>query len=140
MNHHYLMGYVQFPTARLMWGNFAHLFSVSFVPFVTAWIADTHLAAVPVAVYASIFMLVNATYLVLCREGVDRPNLQEISPRVRRMMRIRSIVTLGVFAFAALVALRFPLAGMTLIFVCLILYVRPEAPGRDSQFNQGQGR
>jgi hypothetical protein len=40
-------------------------------------------------------------------------------------------VTLGVFAAAALVALKFPFVGMAMIITCLIVYVRPEAPGQD---------
>jgi uncharacterized membrane protein len=131
LNHHYLMRYVHQATARLLWGNFAHLFSVSLVPFATAWISDTHLAAIPVTVYATIFTLVNATYLILCREGVDRGDQVEVTPRLRRMMRMRSMVTLGVFAAAALVALKFPFVGMAMIITCLIVYVRPEAPGQD---------
>ena len=53
-------------------------------------------------------------------------------PRARRMMRMRSVGTLIVFSLAALVALKFPLIGMALICRCLILYLRPEAPGQDS--------
>jgi uncharacterized membrane protein len=131
LNHHHLMRYVRLATPRLLWGNFGHLFSVSLVPFATAWIAETRLAAVPVAVYAAIFMLVNVTYLVLCWEGVDR-GAGELSPRSRRLMRMRSFGTLIVFALAALVALKVPLMGMALICACLLLYLRPEAPGQES--------
>jgi hypothetical protein len=48
---------------------------------------------------------------------------------MRRMMRVRSLSTLGVFALVAVTALRFPLGGMGLICLCLLLYLRPEAPG-----------
>jgi len=43
-------------------------------------------------------------------------------------MRIRSTVTLGIFASAAIVALKYPIAGIVLICLCLGFYVRPEAP------------
>lgn len=74
-------------------------------------------------------MLVNATYILLCFEAVDRPDSKEVPRRARKMMRIRSLVTLGIFATAALVALRYPAGGMALICLCLIVYVSPEAPG-----------
>jgi hypothetical protein len=45
------------------------------------------------------------------------------------MMRVRSLITLGIFAAAALVSLRYPAGGMALICLCLIVYLRPEAPG-----------
>jgi uncharacterized membrane protein len=130
LNHHYLLRYVELATPRFLWGNFAHLFAVSLVPFATAWIAGTHLAAIPVALYATIFVLVNGTYLVLRWEGIDRVAGEQLSPRVRRLLHLRSLGTLAVFGVAGLIAVKFPLAGMLLICACLILYLRPEAPGK----------
>ena len=49
VNHHHLFGYAEVATPRLVWSNFAHLFSVSLIPFTTEWIADSRLAAAPVA-------------------------------------------------------------------------------------------
>jgi hypothetical protein len=45
---------------------------------------------------------------------------------MRRLLRMRSFVTIGVFAAAALVALRWPVVSMALICLCLIGYLRPE--------------
>lgn len=129
VNHHHLLRYASVATPRLIWVNFAHLFPMSLMPFSTAWIADTKLAAAPVACYAAVFVLVNVTYLVLCFEVVDRPDTREVSPRARRMMRVRSWVTLAAFSSAAILALKYPLGGMALICLCLIFYIRPEAPG-----------
>ena len=130
VNHHHLFNYAEVATPRLVWSNFAHLFSVSLIPFTTEWIADSRLAAAPVALYASVFVLVNITYLALCWEAVDRPAHEDISTRMRRMMRMRSFITIGVFATAALVALRWPVMAMLLICLCLIGYLRPDIPDR----------
>jgi uncharacterized membrane protein len=48
-NHHHLMRYATETTPRLMWFNFAHLFSVSLLPPSTAWMAVSELAPQPVA-------------------------------------------------------------------------------------------
>ena len=61
--------------------------------------------------YAAVFFLVNVTY-VLIWDLLDRTPETEISPSARRIMRIRSIATLGLFGVAAVVALRFPLVGL----------------------------
>ena len=126
VNHHHLLRYADQATPRLIWVNFAHLFSMSLLPFSTAWMARSELAPVPVAVYAGVFFLVNATYLLLIRELVDRPEHHD--EHTRRMMRARSMATLGVFAVAAIVALEWPFWGLGLCCACLALYVRPEAP------------
>lgn len=45
---------------------------------------------------------------------------------MRRMLRMRSVVTIGVFATAAAVALWWPVVGMALICLCLVGYLRPD--------------
>ncbi|WP_193044255.1 TMEM175 family protein [Mycolicibacterium baixiangningiae] len=129
VNHHHLFGYAGQATPRLLWSNFAHLFSVSLIPFTTEWVADSRLAAAPVAFYSSVFVLVNATYLAICWEVVDRPASERATLRVRRMMRMRSFITLAVFVLAAALALQWPAVGMALICLCLLGYLRPDAPG-----------
>ena len=130
VNHHHLFNYAQVATQRLVWSNFAHLFSVSLIPFTTEWIADSRLAAAPVALYAAVFVLVNVTYLALCWEAVDRPTHEDISSRMRKMLQMRSFVTLAVFVTASLVALRWPVVAMLLIVLCLVGYLRPDIPQR----------
>src|SRR5262244_3321282 len=105
-NHHYLMRHASEANSRLLWFNFAHLFSMSLLPLSTAWMAVSELAPQPVAFYAAVFFLVNVTYICLIRELIDRAPADKVSPTVRRIMRIRSITTLCLFGAAALVALK----------------------------------
>ena len=128
-NHHHLMRYATEATPRLMWFNFAHLFSVSLLPLSAAWMAVSELAPQPVAFYAAVFFLVNATYICLIYELIDRASVDDISPRERKIMHFRSITTLCVFAAAAVVALKYPLLGLGMCIFCLIVYLKPEAPG-----------
>jgi uncharacterized membrane protein len=130
-NHHHLMHYAKEATPRLMWFNFAHLFSVSLLPLSTAWMAVSELAPEPVSFYAAVFFLVNATYMFLIWELIDRAPVKVVSPKERRIMRFRSIATLCVFAAAAIVALKYPLIGLGMCCCCLIVYLKPEAPGAE---------
>src|SRR5499427_7387929 len=98
VNHHHLLRYATEATPRLMWCNFAHLFSVSLLPLSTAWMAVSELAPQPVAFYAAVFFLVNVTYVLLIWELIDRTPVDAASRRVRRIMRIRSMITLCCFA------------------------------------------
>lgn len=133
VNHHHLLRFPDVATHGLIWGNFAHLFAVSLMPFATAWIASSRLGAVPVAFYAGDFFLVNATYLLLCMEAVDRSAPHKVEPRTRSMMRMRSLATLAVFAAAGVVALRYPIGGMAMICLCLAVYLSPGTPGTARQ-------
>ena len=129
VNHHDLLRYATEATPRLMWFNFAHLFSASLLPLSTAWMAVSELAPQPVAFYAAAFFLVNATYIALAWELIERPLRKEASLKERRIMRFRSIATLCVFGIAAVVALKYPLVGLGMCICCLIAYLKPEAPG-----------
>ena len=136
-NHHYLMRYAGEATPRLLWFNFAHLFSMSLLPLSTAWMAVSELAPQPVALYAAVFFLVNATYIALIWELVDESQVHEVSSTVRRIMRVRSVATLFLFGGASLVALRFPLVGLGICICCLIVYLRPDPPGVGKQAYDG---
>jgi uncharacterized membrane protein len=128
VNHHHLMRYATEATPRLVWFNFAHLFSVSLLPLATAWMAVSELAPQPVAFYAAVFFLVNATYLALIWELIEADSVTA-SSKERRIMRLRSIATLCIFGAAALVGLKYPLIGLGMCCCCLIVYLKPEAPG-----------
>jgi uncharacterized membrane protein len=127
-NHHYLLRHASEATPRLVWFNFAHLFSMSLLPLSTAWMAISRLAPQPVAFYAAVFFLVNATYVALIWELIERRPADAISPRARRVMRVRSIATLCLFALAALIALQYPLVGLGICIACLIAYLKPDPP------------
>ncbi len=132
-NHHYVMRYATEVTPRLLWFNFAHLFSMSLLPLSTAWMAVSRLAAQPVAFYAMAFFLVNATHLCLIRELIDCAPVDEVPPTVRRIVRIRSITTLCLFGVAAAVALEYPLAGLGICICCLIVYLKPDPLGAEKR-------
>src|SRR5712672_249239 len=81
VNHHHLLRFAEHATPRLIWVNFAHLFMVSLVPFSTARVADTRLAAAPVFVYAAVFVLVNLAYIPFEWHALASAPVEEISAR-----------------------------------------------------------
>jgi len=129
VNHHHLLRFAEHATPRLIWVNFAHLFMVSLVPFSTAWVADTRLAAVPVSVYAAVFVLVNLAYCAFVWEVLAQAEVKEISARMRRITLTRSFLTLGMFVIAMLLSLKFPLWGFGSVCCVLLVYLWPEALG-----------
>jgi hypothetical protein len=97
--------------------------------------AVSKLAPQPVAFYAAVFFLVNVTYIGLIWELIDRTPGDMVSPTVRRIMRVRSITTLCLFGVAAVVALKYPLAGLGICICCLIVYLKPDPPGTGEAHN-----
>jgi uncharacterized membrane protein len=125
------MRYATEANTRLVWFNFAHLFSMSLLPLSTAWMAVSELAPQPVAFYAAVFFLVNATYICLIRELID--TVDDIPAAIRRVMRFRAIMTLCLFGIAALAALAYPVVGLAICICCLIVYLRPAPRGAEER-------
>ena len=132
INHHRLLLFAHEATAKLVWWNFAHLFMTSLIPFSTAWIADTRLAAGPVLFYAAVFVMVNIAFLGYQQEALSQATDNEVSPTTRRNTRVRALITLGIFATATCVAYWSPWFGFALVCCVLLIYLRPRVPGEGS--------
>jgi uncharacterized membrane protein len=128
LNHHHLLRFTDYPTPRLIWINFAHLFMVSLVPFSTAWVARTRLAAVPVFTYAAVFVLVELAYLQFEHHALAQAEVEEIPHRTRKLVKLRSLAAFALFVTAMLVSLLFPWCGFGLVCCAVLLYLRPEPP------------
>jgi uncharacterized membrane protein len=124
INHHYLTRFIQSPSLGLVWTNFIHLLLVSLLPFTTAWMAQTKLAAGPVMVYAGLFVCTDGAYNVLEHHILKRTDA--ISPRARQVARRRSLSALTLFAIAALTAAFEPWLGFTLVCSALVLHIKPD--------------
>lgn len=64
-NHHHLLHAAEHVNGGVLWANLHLLFWLSLVPFVTAWIGETHFAQVPVALYGIILLLAAIAYTIL---------------------------------------------------------------------------
>jgi len=64
-NHHHMLYLVNSITGGVLWANLNLLFWLSLIPFGTAWMANNHFAAMPVAIYGLILMMCGISYIVL---------------------------------------------------------------------------
>jgi uncharacterized membrane protein len=127
VNHHHLLHFVRYPTPRLIWLNFVHLFAVSLLPFATAWVARSEMAPAPVAVYASLFLLVDLAYLAFERAVLAQADRMLMPAQATRRAQRRTLLAVTVFAAAAIVAPFMPFLGFAIVCCALVLYLSPEA-------------
>ena len=66
-NHHHLMHAVSRINGAVLWANLHLLFWLSLVPFTTRWMGESHLAALPVAVYGVSLLMPAIAYYILVR-------------------------------------------------------------------------
>lgn len=127
INHHHLMQFVGAPRLELIWINFVHLFLISLLPFATAWVARTQLSSSAVALYAGLFVCIDVAYNLFEHDVLAHADDTRVPAPMRRLARRRSLLVLGGFAAAMLVALVAPRVGFVLICTALVLHLRPEA-------------
>ncbi|QGZ64626.1 TMEM175 family protein [Paraburkholderia acidisoli] len=127
LNHHHVFKHAASLTSLLAWSNFANLFWISLIPFTTAWLASSRVATVPLTAYASVFLLVEATYMVLMYESFRQcPASDAATLGRRRTQRIRAWIMVAVFAFAALAVFLPALARLALLAAFLVLHTQPD--------------
>ncbi|PXX50056.1 TMEM175 family protein [Aquitalea magnusonii] len=56
-NHHHFYHVVRQVDGRVLWANLHLLFWLSLLPFVTGWMGENHMAAVPVALYGVVLLM-----------------------------------------------------------------------------------
>ncbi|MFD1176426.1 TMEM175 family protein [Paenibacillus puldeungensis] len=64
-NHHHLLHTVRTINGKLMWINLLLLFSLSLIPFSTAWIGESNFSATPAALYGIVLLLAAVSYMRL---------------------------------------------------------------------------
>jgi uncharacterized membrane protein len=64
-NHHHLLQATKQVNGRVLWANLHLLFWLSLIPFVTAWIGETELAALPLSIYGAVLWLAGFAFYIL---------------------------------------------------------------------------
>jgi uncharacterized membrane protein len=77
VNHHHLLQAARTVDGRVLWANMLLLFTLSLVPFGTAWIGETSFAPEPVALYGLIGLLPALAYYLLVRALIAAPGQHE---------------------------------------------------------------
>ncbi len=66
-NHHHLLHATHGITGRIMWANMFLLFWLSLIPFSTNWLGESHLEALPGAIYGFVLLMAAVSYWVLVK-------------------------------------------------------------------------
>jgi uncharacterized membrane protein len=95
------------------------------------------LAAVPVFLYAAVFVLVELAYFQFEHHALSQAVAEEISHRTRRLAKVRSFLAMGLFLIAMLVSLKLPFLAFGLVCCAVLLYLCPEPLGAREKMLEG---
>ena len=125
INHHNLLMWARRVTASLIWANNALLFSLSLIPFATAYIAATDIAPFPTMVYGALQLTCALAFsLVVSTIGAQRRTDGEFVAGFRPR-RTQDLVSLGVYAMATALAPFSPIGALALFVLVALAYFVP---------------
>ena len=123
VNHRYMFSLMKRVDERVLWSNMALLFVLSLIPFSTAFVGQTRLAAFSTAVYAVVQFFASLAFWSLALgisaqyERGDEP----VAFAVRQ--RLIHAAALAAYAIAIPVAFLSPLAALGLIVTPAFVYI-----------------
>jgi uncharacterized membrane protein len=125
LNHHNLFSYVREVDTRILWANMLVLFSISCIPFATAFVGASELQSFPVALYGVVMLACGIAFTVL-RWAVSRRlhGDQEIAA-LRRAAGRKNWVSIAIYAVAIPAAFVHPAITLALTFVVALIYLDP---------------
>jgi uncharacterized membrane protein len=126
VNHHHLMHLTKHATVGLLWSNNFLLFWMSLIPFVTAYMGQTHGAALAVATYGAVLTLAAFGFTVLryvaTRDFHGPANLVQQNERALRKSILSNLL------YASSVPLAFISVDLSFLIFLLIptMYFLPD--------------
>ena len=124
INHHSLVVQARRVTPGLLWANGGVLFSASLIPFATAYVAQTHLAPFPTAVYAGLQCLCGVAFGALFQTIVQQRDDEAFRQRAKKRRR-QNLLAVVIYAASAGIALLSPTIAILLFTAVSLAYVAP---------------
>jgi len=124
-NHHHLLQITQRVNGRVLWANLLLLFSLSLIPFTTAWLEEAHFARDPVIAYGLNLFAAGLCYFVLYRailacDGPDSHVARAITSDVKERL------SLVLYALGIGLAFVQPLLGVAPFVAVAVMWLIPD--------------
>ena len=124
-NHHHLLQASKVVDGRVPWANLGLLFTLSLIPFTTAWMGETVFAPVPTAVYGIVSLLAAIAFFILVhaliRARGQAPTLARAVGTDRKGM-----ISPGLYAVAIPIALVAPAIAVLLFATVVAIWIVPD--------------
>ena len=125
VNHHLIFQRSESINVKILWCNIAWLFTMSFIPFATAWVGSYPLSWAPLSLYFADMSLASITfhlmyYLIICESG-EKDNFK---------LNVRSIISLVTYFSAAILGGFFPIVAYIAVAVVSCWWIVPPKENR----------
>jgi uncharacterized membrane protein len=124
-NHHHLFQASRTVDGRVLWANLLLLFSLSLIPFGTAWMGEHEFAAIPVALYGVVLVFAACAYFVLLHALIAAPGqTPALAEAVGR--DAKGLLSILAYMVATPLALGLPLVAFGIYVVVAVMWIVPD--------------
>lgn len=125
VNHHRLFGHVHKVTNGLLWANIALLFTLSLVPFSTAYLGEHHFSRDATLLYLLTMLLPSLTYAIL-QTAIRRAGIRGHAAEVyHRATTRKGVVATAIYLLGLPLAFVSPWLGIACAAVVALLWMLP---------------
>ncbi len=124
-NHHHLFQATEKVNGIILWANMTLLFTLSLIPFTTAWMGENHFTQNPVALYGINLLLCAVAYAILMKtvlkhEGKDSKIGKAVQNTKKENLSILLYFTGIVLSFYL------PKISVVVFFIVAIIWIVPD--------------
>ena len=125
-NHRHLMAFVRYCSSSIIWTTLLFLFTMSFLPFSTAYMAAERMSSFSVMVYAIAFMPMIMSFMALETCLAYGHSANRGYKAGHHAVMVRGVVALLIYGLAILISYASARWAFALILFNTVLYVVPE--------------
>ncbi|MDL2334783.1 MAG: TMEM175 family protein [Chloroflexota bacterium] len=123
-NHHHLLQAAHTVSSWVLWANMLLLFSLSLVPFATAWMGENSFAAAPVAFYNAVLLLPAFSFTLLVVTLMRAPGQSATLTETVEGDR-KGLLSIALYVIALAVSFAVPAVAVAIDFIVSAMWIVP---------------
>lgn len=125
-NHHHLLHAVKRVNSQIIWSNMGLLFTLSLVPFATAWMGENHFTQLPVALYGTVLLFNAIAYTILQKTIMAEKSQNEKLRIALEKQEIKGRFSALLYIISIPCAFYYPWISASLYVIVAILWLVPD--------------
>lgn len=124
-NHHHLFQAIERVNGKVLWANLALLFTLSLIPFTTAWMGENHFDKNPVALYGINLLFCAITFLVLEKYAIKHEGIES---KIGKALgnKNKEMYSIVIYVLGVILSFVFPILGIVCYALVAIIWLIPD--------------
>ena len=124
-NHHHLFQAIQKVNGKVLWANLFLLFTLSLLPFTTAWMGENHFEKNPVILYGLNLLLCAIAFLILEKTSTSSDGKSSVISSALESNR-KEIISIVLYLIGVITAIFYPIIGLIFFVIVAIVWLIPD--------------